>query len=81
MSQRKDVDGQAFQITEPLEPWVERVIDRALLRHAQSCPLAPRVTRLEIRISALIGFMVGSGLLGGVTGAYLAGAFGWVKGG
>ena len=32
------------EVTEPLEPWVERVIDRALLRHQQKCPLAIRVT-------------------------------------
>ena len=64
------------EITEPLEPWIERVIDRALLKHQHKCPVAARVTKIEIRLSALIGFMLGSGLLGGAAGAIVARAIG-----
>jgi len=64
------------EVTEPLEPWVERVIDRALLKHMQTCPVATRVMKIELRLSALIGFMVGSGLLGGAAGAMVYRAFG-----
>jgi len=64
------------EVTEPLEPWVERVIDRALLKHQQKCPLFGRVRKIEIRLSALIGFMLGSGLLGGAAGAIVYRAIG-----
>jgi hypothetical protein len=63
-------------VTEPLEPWVERVIDRALLKHMYTCPVAVRVTKIELRLSALIGFMLGSGMLGGAAGAMVYRAFG-----
>jgi len=63
-------------VTEPLEPWVERVIDRALLKHMYTCPVAVRVTKIEIRLSALIGFMLGSGMLGGAAGAMVYRMFG-----
>jgi hypothetical protein len=66
----------ANEVIEPLEPWVERVIDRALLKHMQTCPLAARVLKIELRLSALIGFMLGSGLLGGAAGAMVYRAFG-----
>ncbi|MCX5676445.1 MAG: hypothetical protein NTX87_15700 [Planctomycetota bacterium] len=64
------------EVTEPLEPWVERVIDRALLKHMQTCPVALRVAKIEIRLSALVGFMLGSGLLGGAAGAMVCRAIG-----
>ena len=57
------------EIKVPLEKWAEDLIDRALEKHAHNCPLAPRVRRLEMRLWTLIGFMVGSGLLGGAVGA------------
>lgn len=58
-------------VSEPMEAWVERVIDRALLRHEQSCRLTDRVARNELRIERLIGFMIGSGAIGGLIGAAL----------
>lgn len=52
-------------VTEELEPWVERVIDRALLKHAQRCTLRPRVRRLEIALAFLVGTgLIGTGLFG-----------------
>ena len=58
-------------ITEPLEEWAEKLIDRALLKHEARCPVVGRVQRLEVRFAALLGYMVGSGLVGGVLGAGL----------
>ncbi len=52
-------------ITEPLDEWVERVIDRALDKHIASCPLSHRVRAVEMRMSSLIGYMVGSGVVSG----------------
>ena len=59
-------------ISEPLDEWVERVIDRALLKHAASCPVSHRVTKLELRFAAFIAFMLGSGLVGGAIGSLLS---------
>lgn len=60
------------EVKEPLEPWVERIIDAALARHRMDCPVIERVTCLEIRFAALVGWMVGSGLVGGVAGGFLS---------
>ena len=59
-------------VAEPLDVWAEKLIDRALAKHANSCKLRERVEKLEVKLSTLIGFMAGSGLLGGVTGAAIA---------
>ena len=59
-------------ITIPLEEWAEHLIDRALAKHRDQCPLYGRVRKLEIRFALLIGYMVGSGLVGGIVGALLS---------
>ncbi|HUX01406.1 MAG TPA: hypothetical protein VMY35_10555 [Phycisphaerae bacterium] len=59
-------------ISEPLDEWVERVIDRALLKHAASCPVSHRVTKLELRFAVLVAFMLGSGVVGGAIGSLLS---------
>lgn len=51
-------------------------VDRAIFQHLQHCPFAnlhieERMRSLENRFSLLIGLMVGSGLLGGISGALL----------
>jgi hypothetical protein len=63
------------EIKEPLEPWVERIIDSALAKHRMDCPVLERVTRLEIRFAALVGWMIGSGLVGGFAGGFLSKIF------
>lgn len=55
----------------PLEKWIEEIIKRTVAEHVNSCPVAPRVSRLEIRLSSLVAFMAGSGLLGGTAGAVI----------
>ncbi len=64
--------GDDRTINLPLETWAENLIDRALEKHSNRCPLRKRVERLEVRLSSLIAFMVGSGLLGGAAGAVLS---------
>jgi hypothetical protein len=54
---------------------------KVILQHLALCPFAnlkieERVRSLETRFAALLGFMVGSGLLGGVAGAGLVKLFG-----
>ena len=51
--------------TEPLDEWVERVIDRALAKHALLCPLFGRVRKLEGRWLLGLGMLIGSGILTG----------------
>jgi hypothetical protein len=46
----------------------------AITKHAQACPLAatqmePRLRAVEITVARLIGFMLGTGTLGGTIGA------------
>ncbi|MBN2559911.1 MAG: hypothetical protein JXQ75_03150 [Phycisphaerae bacterium] len=60
-----------IQVTEPLPEWVERVIDRALYKHQSLCPVIVKVNKLELRFAALVGYMLGSGLVGGAAGAAL----------
>lgn len=55
------------EISEALEPWVERIIDRALLKHEISCPLKPRMRTLELRFATLLGWMAGAGFCGGIA--------------
>ena len=71
-----DINGQSGRVREDLEPWVKRIIRETVLEHQQSCPLAGRVARLEVRLAVFVAFMAGSGLLGGATGAFLARVFG-----
>jgi len=65
-------NGSVPTVKVPLPEWAEGLIDLALERHLNACPLRPRVEKLEIRLSSLIAFMVGSGLLGGSVGAFIA---------
>ncbi len=51
--------------------------NKLLLAHLQLCPfvgneIEKRTRSLETKIAKLIGFMVGSGLLGGASGAAVA---------
>ena len=70
------LNGETGRIREDLEPWVRRIIHETVLEHQQTCSLASRVRRLELRLAIFVAFMAGSGLLGGATGALLARAFG-----
>ena len=60
------------EINVPLDEWVEKIIDHALAKHEKRCPLAGRVRSLEIRFATLVGYMIGSGLVGGAAGAVVA---------
>ena len=55
----------------PLERWVEEIVKRTVAEHVASCPMSPRVQRLEVRLSSLMAFMVGSGGLGGAAGGVI----------
>ena len=54
----------------------EAAARQVIIEHITLCPLAKeaiseRLRKLEMRFSTLVGFMLGSGLLGGTTGALL----------
>ena len=57
------------EVSVKLEPWVKAIVDYAISRHIAECPIAPRIQSLEIRFSSLLGFMAGSGIIGGALGA------------
>jgi len=56
----------------PIEAWIEEIIKRTVAEHVSTCPVAERVVKLEIRLSSLVAFMAGSGLLGGGAGAVVS---------
>jgi len=70
------LNGENGRVREDLEPWVRRIIHETVLEHQQTCPLLPRVRRIELRLAIFIAFMAGSGLLGGTIGAALTRALG-----
>ena len=76
-------DDQQPAIKVPLENWVREIAREAawtvIKEHRQECHIEQvekRVGQLEVRVSTLIGFMAGSGLLGGLAGALLSRAVG-----
>lgn len=58
--------------TEDLEPWVERIIEKTIMKHQMQCPLFDRVRLVEMRFAYLLGYMVGAGVIGGAGGALVA---------
>ena len=48
-----------------IEPWVEAVIDRALARHVNDCPLHERVRKIELSWAKVLGMVIGGGAVGG----------------
>jgi hypothetical protein len=58
--------------TEELEPWVVRIIETTVLKHQLKCPLVDRVRIIELKLSYLLGYLLGAGVIGGTAGAYLA---------
>jgi len=76
-------NDQQPAIKVPLDAWVREIAREAartvIIEHKQDCHIEQvekRVGRLEIRFSLLIGFMAGSGVLGGVAGGLIARAVG-----
>ena len=77
------LDGTQTQISVPLEQWVKEIvretIKETLPEHTRACEAmllvpvvrdtAEKVDKLRMRFATLIGFMIGSGALGGAAGA------------
>ncbi|HUX00229.1 MAG TPA: hypothetical protein VMY35_04550, partial [Phycisphaerae bacterium] len=61
-----------IDINVPLDEWVREVVKLVVAEHQQACPLFERVRRQEIRFSLLVGYMMGSGLVGGLAGGLLS---------
>jgi len=63
--------------TEKIRLIVRDETNKLLLAHLQLCPfvsneIEKRTRGLETKLAKLIGFTIGSGLLGGISGAALA---------
>ncbi len=74
--------AEVEEVRVPLDKFVRGIAREAawtvIKEHQKSCaaflglpPVIERVAKLEIRLSSLIAFMAGSGLLGGAAGAAL----------
>ena len=70
------------EIKVPLERWVREIAREAattaLAEHQKQCKISAveeRVAKVEIRQATLVGFMAGSGVLGGLAGALVSGLF------
>jgi hypothetical protein len=72
---RDDADNEAGR-TLPITDWYRMVAreeaNQAIVQHLKLCPLNAqdlqgRIRGVELTLSRLIGFMIGSGLIGGVT--------------
>jgi len=55
--------------------------EKVILQHLKLCPFAnlnieERVRKIETRIALLLGFMIGSGIIGGAAGAAVIKALG-----
>jgi hypothetical protein len=66
-------------VTVPLPDFVSEIAREAartiLREHVETCPIGEtvvRVTKIESRLSLLVGIMLGSGALGGVVGGTIA---------
>lgn len=64
------------QVQVPLDDWVEQIAVKAaqtvIEKHTSVCPIAKvdeRLRVLETRFNLLLGAILGSGVLGGATGA------------
>jgi len=71
-------DEQNKSIPVAAQTWIQMLAreeaQKVILQHLDLCPftaleIEDRVRKIETRFALLIGFMVGSGLLGGATGA------------
>ena len=79
----KELDGLRTLVSVPLEQWVKEIVretvKEAFPEHARTCEAmqlvpvvketAKKVDELRMRFATLVGFMVGSGALGGAAGA------------
>ena len=74
-------ESTANAVSVPLSEYMRSIAVEAarvaLAEHAAACPVAKletRVRRLEVKFAALLGFMAGSGFLGGLAGGFVANA-------
>ena len=82
------MDGNGNEIkTVPVatQSWIQMLAreesQKVILQHLDLCPFAAskieeRVRKIETRFALLLGFMIGSGLLGGAAGAAMFKALG-----
>ena len=68
----QEFQREIAKVSVPLDEWAENLIDRTFQKHLANCPMRPRVEKMEIHFYALVGYMIGSGLLGGGAGALIA---------
>ena len=77
MSEEDRIKGiESIQV--PITDFVREVAREAahavITEHLATCPIVKtveRVQKLEVRVGTMIGFMVGSGLLGGISGSVI----------
>ena len=79
MSNMTPDDAPPFEIPDPyvtLRLVAKDEINKALIQHLALCPFSKdqvpnRLRQMELKFATLVGFMVGSGIIGGTVGALL----------
>lgn len=71
-----DQEGRTLQPSNLTRLIAREEAEKAIVQHLALCPFTKadvdeRLRKVEIHFGTLIGFMLGSGALGGVTGAAL----------
>jgi len=59
------------ELYKQLPPWAPLLVRAFIAEHSTTCPVRERVQRIEVRFGFLIGYMIGSGLIGGVAGSLI----------
>jgi hypothetical protein len=62
-------DPKEPRVTVPLSTVIDLAVQKALEKHMT--PLVVRVEKVELSVARLLGFMAGSGLIGGLIGGVL----------
>ena len=58
-----------MEMTVTVKEFVRSIVHESMAAHVVECPVAAKMQRLEVRLAALVGYMAGSGIIGGTMGA------------
>lgn len=73
-AKEKDAAAEAPTISVPLESWVRQIVTETTASHREWCSQhgpGARVAKLEISYNRLLGFMLGSGAIGGAAATFI----------
>lgn len=78
MPERSEADQEGITLppAETIRLLARKEAEQVIMQHLSLCPFSQdgiqrRLREIETRFGTLVGFMIGSGLIGGATGALL----------